>query len=74
MNTIPQRIEAIQQRLTSRRYSISEFLRALDIPWSTWRRWRDGETEPRVSQWEDIEAEIDRIDPPAIEPAAAATR
>jgi len=56
---IADEVNEIDQMLRHRMIALKPFLRAVDVPFRSWYRWRHGENEPDAARWADVKAAIE---------------
>lgn len=58
--TVSERIAAVEERAKERGLSVADLCVAAHVHRATWQRWKAGRGEPGVTQWDAVEALIER--------------
>lgn len=56
-------IDRVEKRVTAAGVTMAKFLRGLDMPSSTWARWKAGERVPLVTTWDRVEVAARALKP-----------
>lgn len=72
--TLAAEIVTAEGRIKAARLTVDEFCALVPVARATWQRWKAGKTEPSVTVWRKVEAELAKLSSAGGSSGAAAER